>query len=255
MRDLFRYRSFIQNLVLKDVRLKYRHSVLGIVWSLLHPLLMVVVLTVGFKHVMRVQMENYAYFLLAGLLPWNFFSGAVLASTGSIIGGASLIKKVYFPREILPIATVLFHFVQLLLALAVFVPTLVLVAGVPLHGTSLLVFPLLLVHLLFTIGVALILSPLTAFFRDVAHLTEVGVMLLFWLTPILYPAATAPPGLQRFFEVSPLAAFALAYQDVLFWGRVPSVVLGSTVLLWTASVLLIGHTIFRWYSPTLAEEV
>ena len=122
---LLHYRTLIKNLVFKDLKLKYRDSVLGVVWSLLNPLLLLVVYTVAFKIVLRVQTENYPYFLLSALLPWTFFSSSLIASTQSITGNANLIRKVYFPRETLPIATVLFAFSQLILALIVFLPALV----------------------------------------------------------------------------------------------------------------------------------
>ncbi|MGH7263837.1 MAG: ABC transporter permease [Candidatus Rokuibacteriota bacterium] len=254
-RELLRYRPLIRNLVYKDLKLKYRGSSLGVAWSLLNPLLLLIVYTVAFKHVLRVEVPNYGYFLLVGLLPWSFFSGSLIASTGAITGNAHLLKKVYFPREILPIATVLFGFAQLILALAVFLPALVLVSGVTPRWSALLVLPLLLVHLLFTIGLAFLLSALTAAFRDVAHLTEVALLLLFWLTPIVYPMTMAPDGLQLFFQLSPLAALAVAYQDVLFWGVLPPASVVFTILAWTFGLLLIGHAVFRRGSPAFAEEV
>ncbi len=253
--ELFAYRNLVKNLVLKDLKLKYRDSVLGFAWSLLNPLLMLAVYTLAFRYVLRIQMEHYVYFLLVGLLPWNFFAGSLLASTGAIVGNASLIRKVYFPRETLPIATVLFGFAQLLLALAAVLPALVWISGVPLRWTALLFVPLLLLHLLFTLGLAFVLSAVTTAFRDVAHLTEVAVMLLFWVTPIIYPVSLAPPALQLFFKGSPLAAFAIAYQEVLFWGRVPEGLVVASLLGWTGLALVVGHAVFRWYSPAFAEEV
>ena len=252
---LLRYRALVRNLVLKDLSLKYRNSVLGVVWSLLNPLLLLVVYTVAFKFILRVQTENYAYFLLTGLLPWNFFASSMIGSTESITGNTSLIKKVYFPRETLPIASVLFTFSQLLLALAVFLPACLLVSGLGLHWTAVLFVPLLLLHLLFTLGLAFILATCTVFFRDVVHLTEVALVLLFWVTPIIYPVTMAPPELQLFFKLSPLAAFAIAYQDVLFWGRMPEEMVVATLVGWTAAVLLGGYALFRRFSPVFAEEV
>ena len=253
--ELLRYRTLVRNLVFKDLKLKYRDSALGVVWSLLNPLLLLVVYTVAFKVILRVRTENYAYFLLAGLLPWNFFSSSLTASTQAITGNANLIKKVYFPRETLPIATVLFTLSQLLLALAVFLPALLLVSGVRLHWTAILFLPLVLCHVLFTLGLAFFLATCTVFSRDIAHLTEVALVLCFWMTPILYPATMAPTSLQLFFKLSPLGAFAIAYQDVLFWGRVPEGIVLSTLLGWTAAALLGGYTLFHRFSPGFAEEV
>jgi ABC-2 type transport system permease protein len=255
IREFLRYRSFVKNLVSKDLKLKYRDSVLGVAWSLLNPLLTLGVYTLAFKHIMRIQIEHYPYFLLTGLLSWQFFSSALLGSTGAIVGNAHLIRKVYFPRETLPVATVLFAFAQFLLALAVFVPALVLVSGVSVRWTVLLLPLVLLVHFAFALGLAFGLSAVTTSFRDVAHLTEVATLLLFWLTPIVYPVAMAPAMLQAFFTASPLAAFAIAYQDLLFWGRVPDAVVIATTLGWSAAALFVGHRVFRWYRPTFAEAV
>lgn len=253
--EILGYRALVLNLVLKDLKLKYRGSVLGVVWSLLNPLLTLAVYTYAFDHVLRVRMEHYASFLLVGLLPWSFFSGSLLASTGSVLQNAHLIRKVHFPHETLPIATVLFGFAQLLLALLVFVPCLLLSSALPLSASLLLLPPLLLLHAVFTTGLALLLSALTTSFRDLAHLTEVALLLLFWVTPIVYPLAMAPPRLQPWLEVSPLAAFALAYQEVLFRGRAPAPVIVAGVVLFPVAALLLGLWVFRRYSPTFAERL
>jgi ABC-2 type transport system permease protein len=253
--ELFRYRTLIKNLVFKELKLKYRDSALGVVWSLLNPFLLILVYTLAFKAIIRIPMENYAYFLLVGMLPWQFFANSLKASTECITGNANLIRKVYFPRETLPIATVLFTFSQLLLALAVFLPLLILVSGVKLHWTAILFVPLLFLHVLFTLGIGFILAAGTVLFRDVAHLTEVAVLLLFWVTPIVYPVSMAPPELQLFFKLSPPASFAVAYQDLLFWGRLPEGPVVATLLGGTALALVGGLALFRRYSPAFAEEV
>jgi ABC-2 type transport system permease protein len=253
--ELYRYRSLIRNLVFKDLKLKYRDSVLGFLWSLANPLLLLSVYTLAFKHILRVQMEDYSYFLLVGVLPWSFFSTAAQASTGSIVYNAGLIQKVRFPREALPIATVLFCLAQFLLALGILLPALLVASHHPLRAAALLLPMLLALHLLFTVGVAFVLSAATAFFRDVAHLTEVALMLLFWLTPILYPIGMAPARLQMAIKLSPLAAFALAYQDLLFWGRLPEAPVLLGVLAAPVVSLGLGVAVFRRVSPAFAEEV
>jgi lipopolysaccharide transport system permease protein len=253
--DLFRYRALVRNLVFKDLKLKYRDSLLGVAWSLLNPLLTLAVYTFAFRTVLHVQMEHYAFFLLVSLLPWNFFAGSLVASTGAILQNAALIRKVNFPREVLPISTVLFGFSQLLLAFSVFVPCLLLTSTLPLRWTFVLAVPLLLLHVVFTVGLAFVLSALTALFRDIAHLTEVALLLLFWLTPIVYPVSMVPPGLQSILKLSPFAAFTIAYQDVLFFGRVPELrVLGSLCVCTTVS-LVVGLVVFRRLSPGFAERV
>jgi lipopolysaccharide transport system permease protein len=255
LQECIEYRSLIKNLVLKDLKLKYRGSVLGVIWSLLRPLMLIAVYTVAFKYVVRIKMENYAFFLLVGLLPWNFFSGAAMASTEAVIDNANLIKKVYFPRETLPIASVLFNFAQFLLALAVFIPLFFFMGAFPLTWAILLFFPLLALHLLFALGTALCLSALTASFRDVAHLTEVGLVLFFWVTPIIYPITMVPFQYQNLMKLSPLASFAVGYQDILFWGRIPEILVVGSILCWTIAVFFFGYLLFKWYDPALAELV
>lgn len=255
LRACYQYRTLIKNLVLKDLKLKYRGSVLGVVWSLLRPLLMIGVYTVAFKYVVRIKMENYSFFLLIGLLPWNFFQGAAMASTQSVIDNYNLIKKVYFPRQTLPVATVLFNFAQFLLALAVFIPVFLLFSPVPVHWVALGLVPLLALHLLFTIGAALLLSALTSSFRDVEHLTEVGLVLLFWVTPIIYPIAMVPAPFQALMKLNPLASLAMAYQDLLFYGRLPELAVALVLLAWTAALFTAGYLTFKWYDPAFAELV
>lgn len=253
LRDLLRYRWLVANLVLKDLKLKYRDSTLGVCWSLLNPLLLLGVYTVAFKQILRVPMDGYPFFLMVGLLPWTFFATAVVGSTGAVTGNAHLIRKVAFPAEALPVAGVLFAFAQLLLALVVFLPSLALFTGVHFAPVALL-FPVLLgLHLALTIGVAFALSALTSSFRDVAHLTEVALVLLFWMTPVIYPASMAPAPLQDLFLFSPPAAFASAYQDLLVWGRLPDPGVAATVSLSPVLALVVGHRIFRAYRSTFAE--
>ena len=222
MRGLFRYRTLVRNLVAKDIPVKYRRSFLGLLWSLLNPALMLVVYIFAFKVVLRVRTENYAYFIMAGLLPWTFFAGALRESAHAIVGNAGLIREVYFPREILPIASVLFNFTQPLLGLAVFLPALMLVSDItpPGHATraaGALVPPGLHSQ------IAFVLAAVTVHFRDVAHLTDVLLPLLFSATPIIYPSTWSPcaPGVDR---AQPGRAFALVYQDVLITGPLAGLV-------------------------------
>jgi len=253
--DLWRYRGLVWQLVLQDLRLKYRNSALGLAWSLLHPLLMLVVYTFAFRVVLRVPTENYAYFVLTGFLPWGFFTGALLASTQAITGNGSLLRAVPFPPEVLPIASVLFAFAQFLAAFGVFVPALALASGGGFHWTAALIVPVVALHLLFTTGLAMVLAATTVFFRDVRHLTEVGLLLLFWLTPVVYPVTMVPDAVRPYVHLNPAAAFVVAYQDALFWGRPPEAI--AVVVMVSVSLLALagGQTCFRRLRPRLAEEV
>ena len=255
IRDLVRYRELIRNLVLKDLTLKYRGSILGVAWSLAHPALLLAVYTLAFRNVLKVPVPHYPFFLLVALLPWNFFATAATAATGAIVFNGSLLRKAAFPREALPIASVLFVFAQFLLALAVFLPAMALASRPGLQWTAVLLVPLLILHVLFTTGVALLLAALTTAWRDVAHFTEVGLVLVFWLTPIVYPVEMVPGFWRSALTLSPPAAFAAAYQDVLFWGRVPAWTTAASTLVSTAATLVLGLVVFKAMSPTFVERV
>lgn len=252
--SLLQYRELLKNLVIKDLKVKYRNSFLGFLWSLLNPLMMIVVYSVAMKYIMRVQIEHYTLFIISGILPWHLFNGTAMASTEAIIGNANLIKKIAFPREILPISTVLFHLAQFLLALLVFFPALIFL-GAP-WTPAIAAYPLiLLLQVIFTLGVALFLSAITVSYRDVKYLTEVALMILFWMTPVIYHLSMVPEQVRWLFELNPMTAYITAYHDMLYWGRWPSaqmLLLGS---LWAGLALIAGNWVFRRRQQCFAEDL
>ncbi|MDI6773429.1 MAG: ABC transporter permease [bacterium] len=249
-----RYRDLLFSLVLTELKVKYRGSTLGFLWSLLNPLALILIYSVAFRYIIRIQIERFTVFLIAGLLPWGFFASSATASTISLMVNAGLLKKVHFPREILPAATVLFNLIQTLLALAVFLPSLFVLRGsVP---WTLVFYPVVLaIQAVFVLGVALGLSALTVSFRDLRHLTEVGLTMLFWLTPIVYRISMVPAGMQAAFRLNPMTSFVSVYQDIAYWGRPPSA--GDFLVLagWAVGALLVGWAIFRRRAPYLAEDL
>ncbi|MBW1669087.1 MAG: ABC transporter permease [Deltaproteobacteria bacterium] len=253
MKELLNYRYLLFNLVYKQVKLKYRGSFLGFLWSLLNPLSMIIVYTVAFKYIIRIKMENYVIFLLAGVLPWSFVVNSLNMATSCIIDNGNLIKKVFFPREIIPISTVAFNLVQLLLAYIVFVPILAYWKGLSL---SLAFLPVLLfLHFLFTLGLSLLLSAVTIYFRDIKHLVEVLLMLAFWVTPIIYPLSMVPERFHILMWLNPMTVFTLAYQKLIYSGQFPALPAIVIMLLWVIGAYVIGSKTFAWCRPKFAEEV
>ncbi len=251
---LWDYRELLKNLILKDLKIRYGGSLLGLAWSLLNPLAMIVVYSIVFKYIFRIGLENYTVFLITGLLPWSFFSSSVSASTGAVISDANLVKKIRFPREILPLAIVQFNLVQFLMALAVFFPALIFLQAE--LGWPLLAYPAVLaLHAGFTLGVALLLSAVTVFYQDIKHLTEVGLMLLFWVTPILYPVSMVPERMRWLFKLNPLAVYITGYQDIIYYGRWPTWDTWVLGIFWVAASVALGSWVFRRYDPRFAEEL
>lgn len=254
-RSLLRYRSLLKHLVLKDLKLKYRSSVLGFLWSLANPLLLIAVYTFAFKVILRGGKENYPYFLLVGLLPWTFFAQSVIASATSVLDNGSLVKKIAFPLEVLPVATVAFHLIQYLLALAVFLPIGFFVMGVQPTWASLLFFPVLALHVTFTIGVSLLLAAGTVFFRDIRHMVEIAMMLLFWLTPVIYALADVPAAIRPLFLFNPPAVYTVLYHDVLFQQALPSGGLLAAAAVYAFAFFAAGRAVYGGLKPRFAEIV
>jgi ABC-type polysaccharide/polyol phosphate export permease len=257
--ELGRYRYLLYNLIVRDLKVRYKNSALGVLWSLLNPLLIMAVFTVVFTVLIpNNSIRNYPVFILVGLLPWNFFRGAVDSGATAIIANAAIIKKVYFPRELLPAASVLSNLVNFLLATVVLVAVLY-ISGTGLTVHALWVPALLLTQVIFMLGLALFLSTVNVFYRDTMMILDVVMLALFFLTPVFYPfdllgrSATLlgitfdPAQVMRW--LNPMASIIDGYRTVL-WGSTLSegpvpmepIYLLRTFL--TAVLVLVGGYLF-----------
>jgi len=221
LRELWTYRELGWLLVSKELKLRYRRSFLGFGWTMLNPLLTMIILTAVFAHVWRAEVKSFPVFVLSALLPWNFFAQSISGGALSILHNESLLKNVRVPRAIFPIALVTSHLVNLLLAM---VPLLLvmLAQGVPLRPSVLLLPWALFTLWLFAAGVALALSAWTVFFRDLAQIVEVSLMALFYLTPIIYPMDILPDRIRPYFLLNPLYYLVLPFREIFFEGSVPA---------------------------------
>ena len=247
--------GLVRNLVIKDLKLKYRGSLIGFVWSLANPLLTAAVYTIAFRSILRIRSEGFVFYLMLGLLAWTFFASAAAMSTGSIVDNGGLLKSVRFPRAILPIATVLFTLAQYLLTVLVFLPLMLIVYRIR-PAAPMLLFPVIVaLQALFTIGVALILATSTAFFRDVRHLVEVALMVLFWTTPIVYTIHDVSGRLPQLILLSPLSSFVTAYHNIFYDRQWPSLEIWAIAITYTALALTVGLSLIVRYEDTFAERV
>jgi ABC-type polysaccharide/polyol phosphate export permease len=249
------YRELIRNLVLKDLKLKYRGSVLGFMWSLINPVVMIGVYAVAFTFILRTRVEGFVLFLLLGILPWGFFVSSANMATGAIIDNGSLMKSVAFPRAILPVAVVFFNLAQYLLTVMVLLPILLIAYRVPPSMPWLLYPVFLALQVLFTIGVALLLAAGTAFFRDVRHLLEIALSVLFWLTPIVYPVAQASPRVQALILLTPLSPFIIAYQQIFYYRTWPGLDVWAMGIGYALVTFTAGVWLFLSVDDSLAEHI
>lgn len=224
LRELFRYRYLLSQLVVRDIKVRYKNSVLGFFWSLANPLLQVATMTVVIKYVMQLDIPNYSAYLLVGYLPWMFFQMALLDSSQVVLTHRDLLRKVYFPREVLPLSVVTANLIHYVLALVVFFAYLLFyklfMHGAPL-GISVLWLPvLMLMQALLVIGLAFFISCLNVFYEDVKYLLTVLLNVFFYLTPIMYPAELVygklhSPLLYRLYLLLPMNALTDAYRKTL----------------------------------------
>jgi len=255
LRGLGRYRHLLRNLVAKDLKLKYRGSVFGFVWSLANPLIMIAVYTIAFTQILQLRTPAFVFYLMLGVLPWTFFAGAVAMSTGSLVDNGGLVRSVWFPRAILPIATVLFNFSQYLLTAVVFLPVMMVLYQVA-PAPPMLAFPVfLLLQLALTIGLALVTSVGTAFFRDVRHFVDVGLAILFWATPVVYVTTELPPGLRRAILLTPLSPSITAYHDIFYYRQWPAPEVWVLAAAYAAIALAAGLWLIARVEDRLTEQV
>ena len=260
LRQLVRYRGLIQTLVIRELKARYRGSVLGFFWSFVNPLLLLLVYTFVFSVILPgfrgVELEPYALFLFCGLLPWTWFSSAVLESSQSLISSGNLIKKVLFPAEILPFVSVLSNMIHFFLALPILGLFLLFYAR-PLNVIELVWFPVVVVvQLLLTLGLGLGLAALTVHFRDLRDILGNLLTLWFFSTPIIYPMSQVPGGLKFVMDLNPFAHLAISYQEILFYDG-PFGHWRWLLALAVASVLLFigSYALFDRLRDSFAEEV
>ena len=256
---LLRYRGLIQSLVARELKARYRGSVLGFFWSFINPLLLLIIYTLVFKYVMPgshgAELEPYALFMFSGILPWTWFSSSLAESSNVLISGGNLIKKVLFPAEVLPIVTVLANMVHFFLGLPILAAFL-LYYRLPPHVTILWLPVVILVQLILTLGFALILSALTVHFRDIRDILANVLTFWFFATPIIYFWRQAPPLGKNLLDLNPFTHLAVSYQEILFF-RGPFGHLPYLLLLGILSVLffLFGYFVFDRLRDSFAEEV
>jgi lipopolysaccharide transport system permease protein len=252
---LIRYRALLTNLVVKDLKLKYRGSILGFVWSLANPLLMIGIYTIAFKYILRIRTEGFVFYLMLGILAWTFFVNSMMMAAGAIVDNGGLVKSVFFPRAILPVATVLFNFAQYLLTLLVFLPLMLAVYRVP-PSWQMLLYPVFLaLQMLFTIGMALLIATGTAFFRDIRHFLEIALAALFWLTPIVYTFDQIPERLRASLLFSPMAPFIVAYQKIFFYREWPGLQIWLVAIAYAGAAFVVGMAVILRQEDKLSERV
>ena len=265
LRVIFSNRDLIYSLALKDFKVRYRSATLGFLWMLLNPVLQMLVLSLVFSFIVRIPVDvPYPIFLLCGLLPWNFMSMTLGIGASSLVNERNLVKKLYFPREIIPISVAAGHFVNFLIALLLFMPVPLIFLRSWSWAILLLPIPILLLAL-FTVSVTAIATLSDAFFRDTRFIVEALLMVWFYATPIFYPLSfldsmkTAVPGWASPFlhliRFNPMAGIISMFRRILLYGEVPALTDGLYVLGITAILLTVAFLLYRRHGPIIADHM
>ena len=254
IRDIYRYRELIWALAMKELRVRYKRSVLGFVWALLNPLLMMIVLTLVFGTIMRFSIDHYAIFLLSMLLPWTFFAQALTYSVESVVGNADLLKKVHIAKVVFPVAAVVSNIVNFLLSL-IPLALLVLVLRFPLHWTWIYLPVPMLGLFLFTLGTSLFLAAINVFFRDISHIIQIILSAWFYFSPIIYSLDFIPAKHRWLFKLNPMLYVLNGFRLSIYYGLLPQLTSVAMSLACGVAAVLIGYSVFRRYQESFVFYV
>lgn len=248
------YKNLLKELVRRDVKTKYRRSVLGMLWSVLNPLGMMIIMSIVFSHVFRPNIENFPVYLMCGQVIFNFYNEASTVAMSSVLGNASLIKKVYVPKYLFPVSKVCSCFVNLVTSFIALVIVIV-ATGTKLSWTALLVFIPVIYVFVFSLGMGLMLSALVVTFRDLQHLYGILITAWMYMTPIFYPVDMLPEWVADLVRLNPLANFIEMFRDVILYNVVPSGILQAKCIVSCVVALGLGFWIFYKQQDTFILKV
>lgn len=243
IQNFVKFQPLLKELVGRDIKIKYRRSVLGVLWTLLNPLFMMIVLSVVFSNLFKFDIENFPLYLLSGQIIFNFFNDTTTTSMGAIIGNASLIKKIYVPKYLFVLSRVVSSVINLMASFTALM-LVMLAMRVEMHWMVILSPIPILFLVAFSLGIGLILAAITVKFRDIMHLYSVFTTALMYLTPVIYPMSILPRWLSIVVRANPITNILIMFRDVMLYGRLPSVEGIIIALVETTLALCVGLYVF-----------
>ncbi len=255
LKELYDYREMIKSLVKKELRARYKGSFLGFLWTFVNPLLQLLVYSIVFSVILRMGIENYSMFLFVALVPWIFFSSSITSGSTVILQQQDLVKKIYFPREVLPIAYVTSCFINMLFSFVIIFSVL-LIQDHGLYAPTLLVLPVVMaVEYILTLGFTFLTCALTVYFRDLEHILSIVAMAWMYLTPVLYAKEMIPEQYRYLEQLNPMTSIITAYRDILFYKKIPHLHTLTAALLIGIISLVLGMAVFSRLKKGFAEEL
>jgi lipopolysaccharide transport system permease protein len=256
IQELSAHRGLLISWVIRDIKVRYKQSLMGAAWAILQPLSATFIFAVVFSRFVRVPTDGIPYpiFYYSALLPWTFFSSSITFGVSSLVSNMSLVTKIYFPREILPLSAVLASMVDFFIASLIFVGMMIFYQ-VPLNASLVCIPLLLLIQITFTVGIVLLTSAMNVFYRDVRFVVPLGLQLWMYLTPIIYPLSMVPERLRAVYMLNPMASIIDSYRRIILLGEWPSfpyLVLGGAV---SVVLLIVGYWYFKRSEAAFADII
>lgn len=256
MKELLAYKELLINLTLRQIKVKYKQTVLGIFWSLLKPLSLMIVYTIIFSKLIKIPSDGIPYpiFVYSALLPWTFFSSSLSMAIPSLESNKSLITKIYFPREIFPISSMLAAFLDFCIASIVFI-ILMVVFRVSLSFNVFFLLPILLIQIIFALGLSLFFSAINVYYRDIKYALPLFIQLLMYACPIIYPISIIPEWIKPFYMLNPMASVIDGYRRVLIQAEPPNFIYLGIAFIVSASILYFSYKYFKKVENTFADII
>ena len=255
LKEIYAYRQMIFSLVRKELRGRYKGSVLGFLWTFINPLLQLMVYTFVFSIVLPNNIYKFYLYLFVGLVPWLFFIGSMTGGAACIVNQKDMVKKIYFPREVMPISYVASGFVNMLFCFIV-IFAVIIVSGVGVNPVALLYLPvIMIVEFIMALGGAMLTSALTVYFRDLEYFLGILTMAWMYFTPVVYSMEMVPDWIKPYFNLNPMTPVINAYRDILYYKQVPHLSTLVQGLVLGIIVLIVGSISFRKLQRGFAEEL
>lgn len=254
LKNIIFYKDLLGNLTSNEMKLKYKNSILGILWSYIYPLMMIVIYNFAFKIILRMTIDNFALFVFIGLIPWNFVQASISQSTNSIINNQNLVKKIYFPRAIIPLSVINANFITMIISHIILFGAMF-VYHVD-FTASLLVLPILWIILYLVVaGISLVLSSITVKYRDVSHIVDVVFMAWFYLTPVIYSLSMVPEPFNKIIQLNPITNLIELFREVLLEGKFPDLINILFTFSYAVVLFAVGLFIFYKREKNFGEEL
>lgn len=259
IKNIFKWHELLWQMVGREVKSRYKQSILGYFWVILNPLAQMLVMSFAFSVILRVPTNSssnipYSVFLFVALLPWNLFANSLSSASGSLVGSASLITKVYFPRTILVISTIIAKIVDFLFAMIVLVIYMI-AYHIPINLNIMWIIPIFLIQQIFTLGLSLFFAASNLLYRDIQYLLSLILTLWLYLTPVIYPANIVPERYKIFFQLNPMAVIINAYRQTVLGGGTPNYTSLSIAFVVSLLTLLAGFSYFKSREKIFADNI